>query len=338
MGTEANSRVSILDAGRNLIQESWSPDRNQRWSSSSSVCNSSSADGMYNYGARSLNATPTYASSEASSKSQKALITTRSMPLDIHLLDKKEGRGRRKSRASDGIKWLLRQRCLCSGKKCVQVKQELVVLSHNKLKLPPEEVAEMYPRNQISSHKLTQRAKERDQMIVPNSARQRLISSPLSSHYHQYQQPPLSDSSGVSSLPVFSNPTTTDDDVASDASSDLFEIESFSTHTTYFPPDESQTDMIYYEQMIPSIEYCYYEPSEASIGWSITTSEGFDLDRPSMSTFSISDHQVEERQCHRQPWKEERKWTLNADQKPVSIGTLSLVKYAAEAGTSSRNK
>lgn len=273
MEMKANSQVCVFDAGRNLIQQSWSPDRNQRWSSSSSVCNSSSADGICNYGARSLNATPTYASSQASSKSQKPLITTRSMPVNIHLLDKNQGKRRRKSTASDGIKWLFRQRCLCS----------------------------------------------------------------LSSHYHRYQQPPLSDSSGMSSLPVFSNPTTTDDDVASDASSDLFEIESFSTHTTNFPPDESQTDMIYYEQMIPSIEYCYYEPSEASIGWSITTSEGFHLDRPSMSTFSISDHQVQERQCHRQPWKEERKWTSIADQNPVSIGPLSLVKYAAGAETSSGN-
>ncbi|KAL8147397.1 protein PHYTOCHROME KINASE SUBSTRATE 4-like [Apium graveolens] len=335
MEMKANSEVSIFDAGRNLIQESWSPDRNRRWSSSSSssVCNSTSADGRYSYGARSVNATPTYASSDASSKSQKALITTRSMPVNIHLLDKKQGRGRRKSTPSDGIKWLFRQRCLCSGKKCVQVKQELVVLSHKKLKLPSAEVAEMYPRNQSISHKLTQRAKERDQLLVGNSTHQRS----LSSHCQRYQQPPSSDSSGMSSFPVFSNPTTTDDDVASDVSSDLFEIESFSTHTTYFPPEESQTDMIYYEQMIPSIEYCYYEPSEASIGWSITTSEGFDLDRPSMSTFSISDHQVQERQCHRQPRKEERKWPSIADQKPVSIGTLSLVKDAAYAETSSGN-
>ncbi|KAK1397396.1 hypothetical protein POM88_007259 [Heracleum sosnowskyi] len=324
----------MFDAGRNLIREDWSPDKNQRWSSSSD-CNSSSADGRYNLGARSLNATPTYASSEASSKSQKPLITTRSMPVNFHVLDKKEGRGRRKS--TDGFKWLFQQRCLCSGKKCVQVKQELVVLSHNKLKLPAAEVAEMYPRNQIIDHKPTQRAKGRDRIIVPNSTRQRLIGSPLSSHYHRYQPAPLSNSSAICSLPVFSNQTTTDDDVASDASSDLFEIESFSTHTTYFPPDESQTDMIYYEQMIPSIEYCYYEPSEASIGWSITTSEGFDLDRPSMSTFSISDHQVQERQCHKQPRKEERKWTHIADQKPVIIGPVSLVKYAEEAETSSGN-
>lgn len=335
MEMKSNSEVSIFDAGRNLIQENWSPDRNQRWSSSSSVCNSSSADGIYNSGAQSVNATPTYASSEASSISQKALIINHSMPVNLHVSDKKECRGRRKSKARDGIKWLFQQRCLCSGKKCIQVKREVVVLSHNKLK--PPAATEMYLRNQIVNHKVTQRAKERDQMKVQNSPRQRLISSPLSSHYQQYQQPPLSDSSGMSSLPVFSNPTTTDDDVASDASSDLFEIESFSTHTTYCPPDESQTDMIYYEQMIPSIEYCYYEPSEASIGWSITMSEGFDLDCPSMSTFSISDHQVQERSCHRRQWKEEMKWTLIADQKPVSIVPLSMVKYAAEAESSSGN-
>ncbi|WOG99960.1 hypothetical protein DCAR_0519316 [Daucus carota subsp. sativus] len=265
METNASSQVGLFDAGRILIQESWSPERNQRCSSSSSVGN---------YSTPSLNGTPSNASSEASSNSHKGLIMNRPKPVSIHLSDRKQGKGRRKSTASDSIKWLFRQRCLCSGKKCVQVKQEVLVLSHNKLKFPPLSADEMYPRNQIVDHKMTQRAKQRAQIIVQNSTRQRLIS-----------------------LPIFSNPATTDDDVASNASSDLFEIQSFSTHTTYFPPDESQTDMIYYEQMTPSIEYCYYEPSEADIGWSITTSEGFDLDRPSMSTFHISDHQVEERQC-----------------------------------------
>lgn len=106
-----------------------------------------------------------------------------------------------------------------------------------------------------------------------------------------------------------SRPNNNDEDVASDASSDLFEIESFSTSTqttttattNTYPSmfhfqghrrdslDEASTLRRYGvaammgaycqrsldEPMTPSTEYCY-EPSEASIDWSVTTAEGFD--------------------------------------------------------------
>ncbi|XP_043693055.1 protein PHYTOCHROME KINASE SUBSTRATE 4-like [Telopea speciosissima] len=105
----------------------------------------------------------------------------------------------------------------------------------------------------------------------------------------------------------------TDEDVASDTSSDLFEIESFSTQTTMHPLyRSSQRDsfdellssndgkrilgngkgMLQFRRsldgtMTTSIAptECY-EPSEVSIDWSVTTAEGFD--RGSVTNFSTT--------------------------------------------------
>ncbi|OVA03311.1 hypothetical protein BVC80_7853g8 [Macleaya cordata] len=102
----------------------------------------------------------------------------------------------------------------------------------------------------------------------------------------------------------------TDDDVVSDASSDLFEIESFSTQSTMYPMyrrrdslDEissfegrryggSGGGFTHFRRSLdetttPSIAptECY-EPSEVSIDWSVTTAEGFD--RGSITNFSIA--------------------------------------------------
>ncbi|XP_027154920.1 protein PHYTOCHROME KINASE SUBSTRATE 4-like [Coffea eugenioides] len=109
------------------------------------------------------------------------------------------------------------------------------------------------------------------------------------------------------------SPMTGEDDVASDASSDLFEIESFSTQTTSYPNpmyrrrdslDEASTFNArrlggFYgtdgrgsldEPMTPTTEN--YAPSEASIDWSVTTAEGFD--RASVSNFSITASEIED--------------------------------------------
>ncbi|XP_041025921.1 protein PHYTOCHROME KINASE SUBSTRATE 4 [Juglans microcarpa x Juglans regia] len=105
-----------------------------------------------------------------------------------------------------------------------------------------------------------------------------------------------------------------DDEVASDASSDLFEIESFSTQAISYPITSHRRDSLdeasifdarrlaangsflftrrsLEDPMTPSsisdiarrIE-CY-EPSEASIDWSVTTAEGFD--RASVANLSV---------------------------------------------------
>lgn len=93
-----------------------------------------------------------------------------------------------------------------------------------------------------------------------------------------------------------------DEDMASDASSDLFEIESLTltlntTDTNYsmhrrresLELEETYRRLGYcgrsLQESTTPTEYCY-EPSEASIDWSVTTAEGFD--RRSLTNFSAS--------------------------------------------------
>ncbi|KAB5548031.1 hypothetical protein DKX38_011437 [Salix brachista] len=98
--------------------------------------------------------------------------------------------------------------------------------------------------------------------------------------------------------------TVIDDDMASDASSDLFEIESFSTQTSYAmcPNRRDSLDDASSFNAIGGNLYCRrslddprtpsiapterYEPSEASIDWSVATAEGFD--RASAANFHKS--------------------------------------------------
>ncbi|KAJ0027764.1 hypothetical protein Pint_35970 [Pistacia integerrima] len=111
----------------------------------------------------------------------------------------------------------------------------------------------------------------------------------------------------------------TEDDVASDASSDLFEIESFSTQSTIYPMyhrrdslDEASSfnarrliatningGLMYNcprsleEPVTPSMAATEcYEPSEASIDWSVTTAEGFD--KGSVTNFSITASEIDD--------------------------------------------
>ncbi|XP_051151255.1 protein PHYTOCHROME KINASE SUBSTRATE 4-like [Andrographis paniculata] len=115
--------------------------------------------------------------------------------------------------------------------------------------------------------------------------------------------------------PSLDNPMARDEDICSDASSDLFEIESFSTQTTSYPPlyrrrdslDEASTfnprrfatanglnlnsitnsRRSLDEPPTPSVAATEcYAPSEVSIDWSVTTAEGFD--KASVSNFSLS--------------------------------------------------
>lgn len=117
----------------------------------------------------------------------------------------------------------------------------------------------------------------------------------------------------------------TEDDVASDASSDLFEIESFSTQSTLYPMyhrrdslDEASSfnarrltatningGLMYNcrrsldEPVTPSIAATEcYEPSEASIDWSVTTAEGFD--KGSVTNFSITASEIDDMAMVRQ--------------------------------------
>ena len=89
-----------------------------------------------------------------------------------------------------------------------------------------------------------------------------------------------------------------DGDVESDTSSDLFEIESFMTQTTtvtatnnYHSFDEIDRWFGYFRRSLneSATEAAEgYEPSEASIEWSVTTAEGSDLGGSSVTNFSAS--------------------------------------------------
>ncbi|GFY81211.1 phytochrome kinase substrate 4 [Actinidia rufa] len=106
--------------------------------------------------------------------------------------------------------------------------------------------------------------------------------------------------------------TTEADDAASDASSDLFEIESFSTHQMYRLRDSlDEATTFNTRRLVANVAYgrrrsldeseivsvaaaeteCY-EPSEASIAWSVTTAEGFD--RASVANFSVSASDIDD--------------------------------------------
>ncbi|GMH20251.1 hypothetical protein Nepgr_022092 [Nepenthes gracilis] len=96
-----------------------------------------------------------------------------------------------------------------------------------------------------------------------------------------------------------------DEEIGSDASSDLFEIESFSTQTTSYPRRDSLDDNSSFNERRfrisvandginarksldePSVAptECY-APSEVSVDWSVTTAEGFD--RASLTNFSVA--------------------------------------------------
>ena len=90
-----------------------------------------------------------------------------------------------------------------------------------------------------------------------------------------------------------------DGDVESDTSSDLFEIESFMTQTTtvtaandYHSFDEACRRFGYFRRNLDESATAAaaegYEPSEASIEWSVTTAEGFDHGGGSVTNFSAS--------------------------------------------------
>lgn len=159
-----------------------------------------------------------------------------------------------------------------------------------------------------------------------------------------------------------------DDDVASDASSDLFEIESFSTSQTattatattasYSPSvfhyhychrrdslDEASSEFQATRRFGPNgasmsmnsrrsvdepmTEYGY-EPSEASIDWSVTTAEGFD--RASVTNAWESEHLSSSAMMAAEPERYRRRSGLLSCrcEKAVSVG-LQPVKLAASS-------
>ncbi|XP_039068357.1 protein PHYTOCHROME KINASE SUBSTRATE 4-like [Hibiscus syriacus] len=295
---------------------------------------SSASDG-YGYGMtyrlRSFHATPT-PSSEASWNSQTGLLSNPTGAIAVSMITTDDRRKR-----SGKKRWLWRPCCPCSGKKSVQVETKAPLSLNPKLKEDDDDQKRQeIPVIQLTSSNLHSISEENhefhsssEQRVVATTTRvsgtapagftfpilnqqpkpstvkmsvKRAISSDL---VIDHEDPPRQ------SLDVFQPPrklvsriTVADDDVASDTSSDLFEIESLSTTTqcqttasTYqmYKRRDSLDEALHYNTMrsIPggynngatgfSLGCPYspmvtesYEPSEASIDWSVTTAEGFE--------------------------------------------------------------
>lgn len=241
-----------------------------RLSSCSSIESSSYGGGILrNNRARSSVATPT-ASSEASWNSKTGLLSN--PPGAIHV-----SINNCHKKTKSPCKWLFgtTSKCLCSGKKSVQVED-----NYNKTPPPPHHhnfynIKISPPTPTTTNAAFTFPDPPRESLEVFHPSRK----DPIQSHRAVFPRQPMGFTFPVS--PSKSRMGSTDiDDVASDASSDLFEIESFSTQTTTYPVRDSLDEN-------PRLLYChmeeeeegggeYYEPSEASIEWSVTTAEGFD--------------------------------------------------------------
>ncbi|KAL1548813.1 protein PHYTOCHROME KINASE SUBSTRATE 4 [Salvia divinorum] len=307
----------------------------------------SSTDGYAgrNFRTRSFHATPT-ASSEASWNSQTGLLANPPGAVGVSLRNFNSNDASKRSSAAR--KWSFGRKCCCTGKKSVDVKDATTSDSENQdggkanylyakrdgnYKLKPlsrnsstrKDVVEIIradpPRQQrisASGRPFVDGAGSFSFPLLNNNASQAakpalkpIITKP-SMIINPVEEPPR-DSLEVfqpvhDAVPPVVRVLNTDDDVVSDASSDLFEIESFSTQTTSYPMYRRRDSLdeapafnarrfgngggnIQYgrrsvdEPPTPSVAgtECY-APSEVSIDWSVTTAEGFD--RASVSNLS----------------------------------------------------
>lgn len=292
--------------------------------------------------------TPT-GSSEASWNSRTGLLTkptSSSVGASMANLSSSDDRRRRRrssTTATEGNKkWGFVKNCCCTGKKSLQVKKatldsdQLVPVIAN-----TDDILEIH-RHRIRAPNPPRRSPENSftasERRVSASGRKFLdgaggFSFPI---LNPNSQTPIS---SVAKFPVEDLPrhsleifqpavdNSGNDEMCSDASSDLFEIESISTQTTQFPTyrrrdslDEALlmfsarrvaaakgevyldgnggTDVRKFGRMsldVPATpsaaatEDCY-APSEVSVDWSVTTAEGFD--RASVSNFSASASEV----------------------------------------------
>ncbi|XP_031096121.1 protein PHYTOCHROME KINASE SUBSTRATE 4 [Ipomoea triloba] len=261
---------------------------------------------------RNVKATPT-ASSEASWNSQTGLLSNPPGAIAVSLKNNVSEGDLEKRRGSAAAKWFFcRSKCPCSGKKSVQVQEAIRNGGHNdQQKIVLEE------RNQNlglkvevagAVAKMTIRASDiiEDQILPPKNSLE--IFQPQVSRKSLdavIQLSPQPRGGGVvdnrdrrgGNLGFPGSPISRDDDVGSDASSDLFEIESFSTQTTSYRRRDSLDDegtfvnarrLAAYggggrrsldEPATPSVAATEnYAPSEVSIDWSVTTAEGVGME------------------------------------------------------------
>ncbi|KAK7336368.1 hypothetical protein VNO77_16906 [Canavalia gladiata] len=332
----SNSRVSPMDnipERGDVITETTTTATTTRYSSASS-----SVDGYANtrnYRARSFHAATPTASSEASWNSQAGLLSHPPGAIPVSMKNPQNPNNKLRTSLSKPI-WLLRRKCPCTGKKSVQVKE---ITPEPKTTIERQDHSEINVRNHITPNNwvVDQTAAT---FIAAKSQRfhnhnsHRLVSSVRVPFTDGFTFPVLNPNASITklkvsngvieedpprdSLEVFRPPDDViepkplnfpflpklraiDDDAASDASSDLFEIESFSTTTQSTYPvvyrrnsrdsfDEASTTTASASattgfffgrrsmdegSTTPTITECY-EPSEASIEWSVTTAEGHD--------------------------------------------------------------
>ncbi|KAE8125055.1 hypothetical protein FH972_019892 [Carpinus fangiana] len=218
--------------------------------------------------------TPT-ASSEASWNSRSGLLTNPpgAIPLSVHTHHRDEKKKKGSSR-----RWaVFRRKCPCSGRKSVQVAEP----KKTPPPPPPPPQLPLERQNPISVEKISrvvsEKASNKSLFPTPTDHQGTTTASAFS---FPILNPSSSDPPG-NSLQVFRPPSITnsarmmdngdDEEVASNTSSDLFEIESFSAYPTKsgvsaMTPASASTSTATSNHM--------YEPSEGSIDWSVTTAEG----------------------------------------------------------------
>ncbi|KAJ0243945.1 Protein PHYTOCHROME KINASE SUBSTRATE 4 [Hirschfeldia incana] len=253
---QEENEISIFEARRYFSESGSNQTRNlsgPRFSSASSAKVSSFSVGHT-------------ASSEASWNSQTGLLRNSNRQKSDH-----DGRGSSKK----GPRWFFRRRtCPCSSSKSVQVQETKPRIAEFKTG------SDRTVTNRVVHHN-HQTISSSDPVIltIPSKRESRAHVSNFSIPALNPIKPALNRSEPVLHpiKPVL-NPTspkgvTTDEEAASDASSDLFEIESFSTQHVARPcAPPPAADLVRNSIDETGTEYGY-EPSEASVTWSVTTAE-----------------------------------------------------------------
>ncbi|GER51973.1 phytochrome kinase substrate-related family protein [Striga asiatica] len=308
--------ISIFDAHKYFCETNDIKNNNNNNNIQDPRLSSVSSEGYgRNFRTRSFNATPT-ASSEASWNSQTGLLANPPGSAAVTVKNLATSGDHGLQRKSSGKKWIFGRKCCCTGKKSVRVKEATVgpvetkngprvkggdVVRHVAAPDPP------LPRQQ--------RISASGRAFVDGSGG---FSFPVLKNPTQTVRGirPVEEDPPRDSLEVFQpagigggrhlfkpgSPigrmvvASTDDDMGSDASSDLFELESFSTQTTSYPMyrrrdslDEAQIfgarrlgggDRRIVDEEAPATPSVAatecYAPSEVSVDWSVTTAEGFD--------------------------------------------------------------
>ncbi|CAA7033959.1 unnamed protein product [Microthlaspi erraticum] len=262
---QEDTELSIFEA-RSYFSESGSNDRSHNGPRFSSV--SSAKVSSFTVGHT--------ASSEASWNSQTGLLCNKNRQGSD-----RDGRGSSKK----GPRWFFRRRtCPCSSSKSVQVQESKPRIA------VPRTGSDRVVSNRIVHHNhQTITSSDPIRLTIPSNtvtrstdyAANRESKPPVSN----FSFPTLNETVQSPVLNPVSNPIKpvlnlnsskgviiTDEEAASDASSDLFEIESFSTQPTGRPWAPSAADLVRNSIDETATEYGY-EPSEASVTWSVTTAE-----------------------------------------------------------------